>query len=461
MEEMTEPAGRPTPAPWREVFRGRRGRLTTGLLILEAMVGVEALVLTTILPAVERDLGGLRYYGWAFSAFGLATLMTIPLGGKATDRFGPRTVLQVALWFYAIGLVIAAAAPNMPVLVAGRFVQGSGSGALYVVSMSTVAKGYPESIRPRVFAVLASMWILPGVVGPPLGALLASTVGWRWAFIVPIPILALCVALIVPPLSEIPVSPEASVDLPLRWPFQLMIGVGLLLAGLTDPNRLTSVLIPIGIVIAIPALLHIAPPGTFTARPGLPATAATAFLTSAAFGAIDGFVPLMLTRVRGLSVGRAGLVVTAATITWSFGTWWQSRRFAEIGARKLAAIGGSLVGLAGVLVSLGLVSGLSVVIPYIGWALGGLGMGIVFPTIPLAAMSVTTQGREAGELSATLLTDYLGIAIGAGLGGASVALADSGILSLRAGIAGAFAVGVVTSIVLVLVTRRLPEGRER
>jgi hypothetical protein len=74
---------------------------------------------------------------------------------------------------------------------------------------------------------------------------------------------------------------------------------------------------------------------------------------------------------------------------------------------------------------------------------------------------VTTQGREAGELSATLLTDYLGIAIGAGLGGASVALADSGILSLRAGIAGAFAVGVVTSIVLVLVTRRLPEGRER
>src|SRR5438132_7199030 len=95
-------SSRPSPAPWREVFRGRRGRLTAGLLILEAMVGVEALILTTILPAVERDLGGLRYYGWAFSAFGLATLITVPMGGKATDRFGPKLVLELGLAVYAM-----------------------------------------------------------------------------------------------------------------------------------------------------------------------------------------------------------------------------------------------------------------------------------------------------------------------------------------------------------------------
>src|SRR5262245_44779784 len=84
MAEATD-GGRASLASWREVFRGRRGRLTIGLLILEAMVGVEALVVTTILLAVERDLGGLRYYGWAFSAFGLATLTTVSLGGRATD----------------------------------------------------------------------------------------------------------------------------------------------------------------------------------------------------------------------------------------------------------------------------------------------------------------------------------------------------------------------------------------
>jgi len=123
-------------------------------------------------------------------------------------------------------------------------------------------------------------------------------------------------------------------------------------------------------------------------------------------------------------------------------------------------VGAVLVAVAGVLVSLGLIEQLSVVIPYAGWAVGGLGMGIVFPTIPLAAMSVTTQGREAGELSGTLLTDFLGISIGAGLGGASVALADAGIVSLRAGIGGAFAIGILCSLVLLLAIRRLPARSE-
>jgi hypothetical protein len=322
--------------------------------------------------------------------------------------------------------------------------------------MSAVAKAYPESLRPRVFALLASMWILPGVVGPPLGALLASTIGWRWAFIVPIPPLAISLAMILRPMSEIRIDAEERSKLPVRWAFQLMIGTAVLLSGLTEPSVWTAALVPVGAAIALPALMHVTPRGTLRARRGLPATAAAAFLTSAAFAAIDGFVPLMLTRVRGLSVGRAGLVVTGATIAWSAGTWWQSRRFTQLGARRLAAIGGALVGLAGVLVACGLIEGSPIAIPYLGWAIGGLGMGIVFPTIPLAAMSLTTRGSEAAELSATLLTDFMGIAIGAGLGGASVALADAGIVSLRVGIGGAFAIGVVAAALLLLTTRRLP-----
>src|SRR6266508_1723280 len=142
------------PPPWREVFQGRRGRLTAGLLLLEALVAVEALVVTTILPAVRRDLGGIQYYGWAFSATFLATFASIPIAGWATDRYGPKRPLAI-----------------MPVLVIGRFVQGCGAGAFYSVSLGTVAKSYPGRIRPRVLALLASMWILPGILGPPLGAL--------------------------------------------------------------------------------------------------------------------------------------------------------------------------------------------------------------------------------------------------------------------------------------------------
>jgi hypothetical protein len=111
-----------------------------------------------------------------------------------------------------------------------------------------------------------------------------------------------------------------------------------------------------------------------------------------------------------------------------------------------------------VLLMLGLTD-LPIVLPYIGYALGGLGMGIVFPTVPLAAMSITSAGREANELSSALLMDYLGIAIGAGLAGGSVALSDAGHVSLEVGIGGAFTIGLLSAIGVIFVAPRLPSGR--
>jgi hypothetical protein len=162
------------------VFAGARGRLTTGLLILEALVAVEILVVAAFLPAVQRDLHGLQLYGWNYAALTLASFGAVPIAGRLTDRLGPRSVLGAAIGIYGVGLVLAATAPSMLVLVIARFVQGIGGGGLYVVSLATVAKTYPERIRPRVMALLASMWILPGLLGPPVGAVIAETVGWRW-----------------------------------------------------------------------------------------------------------------------------------------------------------------------------------------------------------------------------------------------------------------------------------------
>jgi hypothetical protein len=83
----------------------------------------------------------------------------------------------------------------------------------------------------------------------------------------------------------------------------------------------------------------------------------------------------------------------------------------------------------------------------------------VFPTIPLAVMAEVEEGREAGELSCTILMDYLGVGIGAGLAGASIALAGVGTISIEAGLAGAFAIGIVAAVLLALVARRLPDAR--
>jgi predicted MFS family arabinose efflux permease len=447
------------PARWREVFAGARGRLTAGLLVLEAVAGVEALVVATILPAVRRDLGDIQYYGWTFSAFSLAAFATIPIAGRAIDRLGPRRPLAVMLGLFAIGLAVAAVAPSMLVLVLGRFIQGIGAGGAYSVSLGAVAKAYPDRYQPRVLALLASMWILPGLLGPPLGAFLAGTIGWRWAFLAPLPALAGATILVLPALGPKVTEPSDVAEIALRWPIQLMVGAGMVLAGLADPSLWSVPLLVFGLAAGLPALAKIVPPGTFRAARGLPATAAAAFMLSAGFFAVDGFLPLMLTALRGMSVGHAGLVITAATLSWAAGSWWQSRRATSWSLARLVTLGAQFVLVGTLAVGAGLHPAVPAIVVYLGWLVAGTGMGIAFPTIPLTVMRESAKGEQAGQLSSTLLMDVLGVGIGAGLSGSSIAVSRAAGLDLRAGLVGAFAISALSMILLMAIARRLPAAR--
>ncbi len=444
------------PAKWREVFAGRRGRLTAGLLLLEALVAIQILIVATVMPAVREDLGAIYLYGWTFSAAGLGQFAAIPIAGHAVDRFGARRLLAVTLVVYAGGLVLASLAPSMLVLVLARLIQGVGGGAVYAVSLATVAKSYPESIRPRVLALLAAMWILPGLLGPPLGAVLVGTVGWRWAFASPLPVLVVAAILTFPALPDSVGDREKRIAM--GPPLVLALGAGVFLAGLTiDPSLWTVLLVLAGLIVAIPPLRRIVPPGTFTARHGLPAAAAAAFLLSVAFVAADSFATLMLRVVNRRSLAEAGIVLTFMTVAWSAGSWWQSRVVPRWRLGNLLLFGTLLVvvGLVGAATAL---VHWPLVVSYAGWTVAGVGMGIAFPTIPLSVMNAAAKGEEATQLSSTLLMDTLGVAIGAGLGGSAVALAKATGAELRLGIAGAFAIGLLAALVLLVIARRLPES---
>lgn len=449
----------PLAAPWREVFRGRRGRLTAGLLVLEALVAVQSLIVATILPEVRRDLGMVQLYGLAFTAMSLATIASIPVVGRAVDRFGTKAVLVPVLALFAGGLLVSATAPAMPVLLAGQFLQGMGGGGLYALSLGTVAKTYPDYMRPRVLALLATMWILPGLVGPPVGATIASTIGWRWAFVAPLPVLVATWLLVGPVLDLVPKAESRETGLSMRWPLQLMVGAGFVFAALTAAEWWVPVAVATGLVIGVPALRQIAPRGTFRAVPGMPATAAAAFLLSVSFLAMDAFLTLMLTEVRGLSLGAAGLVITVASITWAIGAWWQSNRAERRTLSWLVGVGVTLLFVGEAAVASTLWQQVPLAVAYAGWGIVGLGMGIAFATIPLAAMRASAQGEESAELSSVLLMDMLGVATGAGLGGAAVAMSQAFDAPLRTGIGGAFAIALVAALALAAIARRVPSGR--
>jgi MFS family permease len=450
-----EPATK-EPARWREVFAGARGRLTTGLLLLEALVAIQILVVATVMPAVRDELGDLQLYGWTFSASGLGQFAAIPIAGHAMDRFGARRLLAATLVVYCGGLVLAAVTPSMLGLVFARLIQGIGGGAIYAVSLGTVAKTYPEEIRPRVLALLAAMWLLPGLLGPPLGAALASTIGWRWAFVAPIPVLVVAAILTFPALPDGIADREARISL--LPPLVLAAGAGMFLAGLTDLSPWSIPLVVVGLAVALPALLRIVPKGTLVARRGFPAASAAAFLLSVSFVSADAFLTLMLTSVNGRTLAEAGVVITLVTISWTIGSWWQSRVAVSRDLGGLVALGSVLV-IAGTLAAAGGLLHWPLALPYVGWTVAGLGMGVAFPTIPLSVMNAAGEGEEASELSSVLLMDTLGVAVGAGLGGASVALAEASGAELRVGIAGAFAIGLLAAFLMLIIARRLPVAR--
>src|SRR5829696_7482234 len=278
MKRSRRPAGLMSPA--------RRG-LTMGLVLTITLVAFEALAVITILPAIKDDLQGIRLYGWVTSAFQLGVLVGIVVAGGQADRRGPAPL-------FVAGLTIGGLAPNMLVLVLARGLQGLGAGAVPAVAYATIGRSYPESLRPRVFAVLSTAWVVPGLIGPAVSALVAAHLGWRWVFLGLLPLVIASAALAWPSLRRLGPPAEPLVQRG-RLPRAIGVaaGAGLVLAGLTSRSPLPgALLVAAGLAVGVVPLRGLLPPGTLTARPGLPVTVlCRALLTFAFFGA-DTYVPL-------------------------------------------------------------------------------------------------------------------------------------------------------------------------
>jgi MFS family permease len=411
-------------------------------------------VVTTVMPSIVADLGGLRFYGWAFSAAGLATVITIPLTGQIVDRVGPLRPLAIMLGVFAAGTLVAGLAPSMPVLIAGRFLQGAGAGSQFAVGLGTIAKVYPETHRPRVFALLAAAWILPGLLGPSYGALLATTIGWRWAFLTVLPLLAAAGWLVLRGVAAVEIPSGAMQRLDIRRPIQLSVGAAAMIGGLTDISIWSVPIVIAGAALAIPALIGLVTHGAPNARSGLAASLLAAFLLTLAFFAVDGFVPLMLTKVRGRTIAEASIVVTLATVGWSLGSWWQSRVVPRVSKPLLVMGGVGAIGVGAIGVAAGLLS-TPLAIPYISWTIAGLGMGVAYPTVYLVMMERAPEGSEGTVAALMLLVDSLGVSAGTGLGGGGIAIVTALHASLRIGLIGAFGLALLAAIALAAMAPRL------
>ena len=236
------------------------------------LVAFESLAVITILPDISDDLGGIAWYGWVSTAFFLGTMVGIVFAGEQADRHGAGRPYVVGLVLFAVGLLVGGLAPSMPVLVVGRFVQGLGAGVVPAIGYVAIGRVYSVDKRARMFAVLSTAWVVPGVIGPALAERISSWVGWRWVFLGLLPFVAVAGSLIVPEMMRLTAlgsgQPPAERFLRRRLveAFRVAGGAALVVAGFTTSRWLLVPALVVGVLVGIGPLRRLTPPGHVARR---------------------------------------------------------------------------------------------------------------------------------------------------------------------------------------------------
>jgi MFS family permease len=420
-----------------------RRLLTAGLIGLVTAGAFEGMAVPTVLPAMVGDLGGLDLYGWAFSAFWLTTIVGITLAGSDADRRGPARALGVGVMLFAAGMVVSGLATGMPMVIAGRAIQGFGSGAIGSVVYAVIARAYYPSARPRMIALVSSAWVVPGLIGPALAGAVSDAAGWRWVFlgiVAPVLVMGLAVYPQLAPLGAVQRGERVRSDSRRALDAVLLaVGSTMLLAALTV--GMLYLALPIAAVggwLAIGALRHLLPAGSLRLAPGRPSVMAVVFGVAFAFFGTEAYVPLTVVEVRGGSVTLGGLALSAAAVTWAAGSWLQARAASTRARGSVVAAGAVLIAVGIGVMGLVLLPDAPILVAAVGWAVAGLGMGLAYSMLALLMLETAPPGEEGISSAALQLMFTLGTALGAGAGGAVVALVDAGAIGLAPALAIVF-----------------------
>ncbi|RSS57804.1 MFS transporter [Streptomyces sp. WAC06614] len=168
------------------------GALLLGLLI----AALDQTIVSTALPTIVSDLGGMAHLSWVVTAYMLASTAATPLWGKLGDQYGRKRLFQAAIVIFLIGSALCGLAQDMPQLIGYRALQGLGGGGLIVLSMAIVGDIVPPRERGRYQGLFGGVFGATSVLGPLLGGLFVDQLSWRWVFYINLPIGLVALAVI-------------------------------------------------------------------------------------------------------------------------------------------------------------------------------------------------------------------------------------------------------------------------
>lgn len=179
-----------TPAPGPGAERSTRSVLVAigALLLGMLLAALDQTIVSTALPTIVSDLGGLEHLSWVVTAYLLASTAATPLWGKLGDQYGRKRLFQIAIIIFLIGSALCGIAQNMPQLIGFRALQGLGGGGLMVLSMAIVGDLVPPRERGKYQGLFGAVFGATSVLGPLLGGFFTEHLSWRWVFYVNLPV---------------------------------------------------------------------------------------------------------------------------------------------------------------------------------------------------------------------------------------------------------------------------------
>ncbi|HDR9248881.1 MDR family MFS transporter [Burkholderia vietnamiensis] len=403
METNTLVAVPPTAAAGRDA---PSGPIVAALLLVMLLSALDQTIVSTALPTIVGELGGLDRLSWVVTAYLLSSTVVLPLYGKLGDLYGRKVVLQAAIALFLAGSALCGIAQDMPQLIVLRALQGLGGGGLMVVTMAAIGDLVPPDRRARYQGMFGGVYGLATIVGPLLGGFLVEHLSWRWIFTINLPLGALALAVI-----GVAFRPQAA---PVKHRIDYM-GAAFLATALTCVILFTSEggsLLPwsspqlwLTLVLGAVAIGGFVYEERLAAEPIMPLELfrqRTFVLMSligfvvgiALFGSVT-FIPLYLQVVKGSTPSQAGLQLLpmmGGMLTMSVAS---GRLIARFGTYRPFPIAGTLLGgvAMALLSTLSLDTSLHTIYAYM--ALLGIGLGMVMPVLTLAVQN-TVEFRHMG-----------------------------------------------------------------
>ena len=390
-----------------------------------AMIAIEATIVSTAMPQIVADLGGLRLYSWVFSSFLLAqTAMTVVFGNLA-DIYGRRPIMLVGIGIFLLGSILAGFAWSMPAMICFRLIQGLGAGAMQPVAMTIVADLYPARERGKVQGYLASVWAVAAVIGPVLGGLIISSVSWAWIFWINIPVGIAAATGFILFLKESSRHERRTIDVGGAASFT--VAVTALLIALTEfgshqPTQLAAAAALFLIAAAIFVVLErrVAHPmvsfALWSHRP-IAATNLVAVLASMTLIGLTTFLPIYVQLIMQRSATTAGFTLTTMLIGWPAGATLAARLFHRFALRHLLSSGAMLQPL-GAAFFVTLTPHTSPLLPAMGSLVMGFGMGLISVPSLVLIQEIVDSTQRGSVTASNIFSRNLGSTLGATVLGA-------------------------------------------